>query len=290
MLLANGRFPESVIEALALESKAVPNYGELYQLTYNQQEGQIEPIVDFMKANNLVRGNRIMEIMAGNGFETLLIKRKIRGNKYFCSDILDYFEPIEGIEYAKIDCTDMDYRHFTKDRMGNDFIDPFNMIFIGGANASMCMLTELEQVMKLAMFLQHNVVSGGFAALSYFESADDEDNFNIDYTVTPIEFYSKKLDGQYAHWFGGMRRDTATQLHHYFNMVAVTKDAVLTPKTKYTKVIHGDSPFIARNWQTAIVVEVMKLAGFEYVGAKFEDLNTRFMPFKKTRTIKSLRF
>jgi len=90
------------------------------------------------------------------------------------------------------------------------------------------------------------------------------------------------FNGLYAHWFSAVKYDMEKQLHHYHDLVALTHDDELHSGTAYTQIVYHEKPFIARSWQTAVVMELMQTAGFEYVGNKW-NMDCRFMPFKKVK-------
>ncbi len=275
LILAEVKIDQKIIDQICEKALPVENYGSVYQLTYNQCEPKVEDLIDFIKDNHLTQNKQIMEIMAGNGFETKHITTQFPYNTYICSDILDYFGPLEGLTYQKIDCTDINYKHPVQQ----------DLIFIGGANASMCMLTSLREVLRLSAFLQTNTKLHGFVILSYFEENYMATNFSIDYSVDQLKNYHvKQYNGLYAHWFSAVKYDVETQLHHYYDLVAVTADDELTTTSKYLEVVYSKAPFIARSWQTSIVMEIMVNAGFEYVGNKW-NMEQRFMPFKKVAEV-----
>ncbi len=275
LILAEVKVDPKIVTDLCNQAIPVANYGSVYELTYNQCEPKIEDLVDFIQDNQLSHSMQIMEIMAGNGFETRHIAAKFPQNTYVCSDILDYFTPLEGLTYQKIDCTNTQYKHPIQQ----------DLIFIGGANASMCMLTSLEELLRLCDFLQTNIKLGGFAILSYFEENYSSTNFSIDYSVHQLaNYHLTHYNGLYAHWFSAVKYDVETQLHHYYDLVAVSSDDELTSASNYLEVAYNEAPFIARSWQTAIVMETMIKAGFEYVGSKW-NVEQRFMPFKKVTEV-----
>ena len=255
LILAEVKIDPRITEQICEKARPVENYGAVYNLTYNQSEP---------KADDL-----------GDGFETKHIATHFPGNTYLCSDIFDYFEPLKVLSYQKIDCTNTKYKHPIQQ----------DLIFIGGANASMCMLTSLKEILRLSTFLQTNIKSNGFAVLSYFEENYTSTNFSIDYSVDQIKNYHiEQYNGLYTHWFSAVKYDVETQLHHYYDLVAVTADDELSTTSKYLEVVYNKKPFIARSWQTAIVMEIMDNAGFEYVGNKW-NMEQRFMPFKKVTEI-----
>jgi len=275
MLLTESYFDREVILDICKRARGVSNYAQVYELTYNQLPSKTAPIIEFMQEHELMDGKKIMEIMAGNGFETKHIKNTLPGNHYECSDITDYSAQTEGITFHKIDCTDKNYK------VGNKQSDLYDMVFIGGANASMCMLTSLQEVIGLSKFLKNNIKNDGFAILSYFEEHFFQTNFTIDYSVSIThDFKDESKNGLYAHWFSGLKRDLETQLHHYYDLVAVSPSPELAKGIQYTEIFYNKEPFTARSWQTAIVMEIMENAGFKYVGSKW-NVEPRFMPFQK---------
>lgn len=275
MVLAEIKIEPEIIRYICANAVAVPNYDLVYQLTYNQADPKVDELVYFMADHNLIEGQNIMEIMAGNGFESKFLKDTFPKNKYNCIDKATYFLPIDGLSYDKADCTDVAYQHPIQQ----------DLIFIGGANASMCMLLTLKDLLNLSTFLQNNTKLGGYAVLSYFEESYNETNFVVDYSVKEIKNHENaSWNGLYAHWFSVAKRDVEAQLQSYYDLVAVSADAELTKNSQYQKILFQDEPFIARNWQTAIVMEVMQNAGFIYVGNKWNP-DARFMPFEKKQNL-----
>lgn len=275
LILAEIKIDPEIVSQICNQAKPSSHYGPIYTLTYNQCEPRVDDLIDFIQDHNLSDNKQIMEIMAGNGFETKHIAAQFPNNTYICSDIADYFECFENLNYQKIDCTNTKYVHPIQQ----------DLIFIGGANASMCMLTSLKEIFRLCTFLQKNIKLGGFGILSYFEENYSSTNFSIDYSVDCIKNYHiKSYNGLYTHWFSAVKYDVETQLHHYYDLAAVTADDELTTSSQYLEVVYNKEPFIARSWQTAIVMEIMTQAGFEYVGSKW-NMEQRFMPFKKVTEV-----
>lgn len=275
LILAEVKIDPKIVLQICNQALPVANYGSVYKLTYNQCEPKVEDLIEFIQEHSLTNNKQVMEIMAGNGFETKHIATRFPNNTYICSDIIDYFEPLEGLIYQKIDCTNTNYKHVVQQ----------DLIFIGGANASMCMLKSLKEVLRLSAFLQTNIKLGGFAVLSYFEENYTSTNFSIDYSVDQIKnYHQEQYNGLYTHWFSAVKYDVETQLHHYYDLAAVTADDELSPSSKYLEIVYNKEPFIARSWQTAIVMEIMKQAGFEYIGNKW-NMDQRFMPFKKVTDV-----
>lgn len=272
----------AVINNLLEQATPADNYGDLYQLTYNQQDAEIEPIVDFLKERRWTKGKDIMEIMAGNGFESAELRKIIPGNTYFASDIITYFDKIRGIKYRSADCTDITYN--VSPASGEPYrSQQYDMVFIGGANASMCMLYTLKEIMRLAIFMQHTVKLNGYAVLSYFEEGFDTSSAFVVYSSQKVEMF-KKYNGKYAHWFNVIRRDADKQYHQYYNLVGVTTDKEITEKTKFDTALFNSEIFTARSWQSAVVLEIMEEAGFEFVPTtKDLELDTRSMFFKKIK-------
>ena len=279
LILAEIKLDAHVVNTICDAAIAKPHYDSVYNLTYNQADHQTEDLINLMEDNGFNRGKAIMEIMAGNGFESHQLNETFPGNKYTCVDHSDYFNPLPGLSYITADCTNINYRHPEKQ----------DLIFVGSANASMCMLLTLKEVLRLAIFLQNNVKLNGIAVLSYFEENSGATNFVIDYSVRDIKRYRKAYNGLYAHWFGGVKCDTETQLTHYYDLVAVTEDDELTASTQYKEISYHDKPYITRSWQSAIVTEIMNNAGFVYTGNKWNP-NSRFMPFKKVKNIEQVSY
>jgi myosin-crossreactive antigen len=277
MLLTESYFDREVIQDICKRAKGVSNYTQVYELTYNQLPPKTAPIIEFMQEHELIEGKKIMEIMSGNGFETKHIRNTLPENNYVCSDINDYSAQTEGLTFHQIDCTDKNYS------VGDKHSNLYDLVFIGGANASMCMLKNLQEIIGLSIFLKNTIKKEGFAILSYFEEHFFQTNFTIDYSVSIIhDFKDPSKNGLYAHWFCGMKRDLETQFHHYYDLVAVSPSLELKKSTKYTEIFYNTEPFTARSWQTAIVMEIMENAGFKYVGSKW-NVEPRLMPFQKIR-------
>ena len=275
MLLTESYFDRDVIQDICKRAKGVSNYAQVYELTYNQLPPKSEPIIEFMQEHELIHEKKIMEIMAGNGFETKHIRNALPDNHYVCSDLTDYTGSNEGITFHQIDCTDPNYS------VGDKQSDLYDLVFIGGANASMCMLTSLQEIIGLSKFLKNTIKNDGFAILSYFEENFFQTNFTIDYSVSIThDFKDENKNGLYAHWFSGMKRDLETQLHHYYDLVAVSPSPELKEGIEYSEIYYNKEPFTARSWQTAIVMEIMENAGFKYIGSKW-NVKPRFMPFQK---------
>jgi len=273
LILAEVKVAPEIIHQICNQAIPKPHYDLVYSLTYNQADPKIEELIDLMEEYGLEKGHQIMEIMAGNGYESNAIAKKFPHNHYSCLDNADYFTPFPGLNYLKANCTDIHYQHPQKQ----------DLIFIGSANASMCMLRELKEIMRLGIFLQNNVRIDGLAVLSYFEEHDAVSNFLIDYSVKAISNHTEPdFNGLYAHWFSAVKFDVEKQLHHYHDLVAVTNDDELNAESSYQEIVYHEKPFIARSWQTAIVMEIMQTAGFEYVGNKWNP-DCRFMPFKKVK-------
>lgn len=279
LILAEVKVDKSIVDHICTHAVGKPHYDSVYNLTYNQADPQTEELVNLLEDHGLTSGRHIMEIMAGNGFETQELKSAFPNNNYTCVDHATYFKPLPGLTYHTADCTDINYRHPTKQ----------DVIFIGSANASMCMLLTLKELLRLATFLQHNVQFGGLAVLSYFEENCSNTNFIIDYSVKQIKNYSDAYNGLYAHWFSAVKCEAETQLTHYYDLVAVSADDELTTRSAYHEISYHTQPFITRSWQTAIVTEVMDAAGFAYVGNKWNP-DTRFMPFKKIKEVAPVSF
>lgn len=271
LVLAEVKIAPEIINRICDQAIPKPHYDLVYSLTYNQAEPKTAELIDLMKEHGLVKGHHIMEIMAGNGYESHEVAQSLPGNYYSCLDNAGYFSRFPGLTYLKADCTDIHFRHAQQQ----------DLIFIGSANASMCMLTTLKEVMRLGVFLQNNIKPGGLAVLAYFEEEAPVSNFMIDYSVKAISNHAVTgFNGLYAHWFSAVKYDVEKQLHHYHDLVALTPDDELSTSTTYQQIVYHAQPFIARSWQTAIVTELMQTAGFEYVGNKWNP-DCRFMPFKK---------
>ncbi|PTR01495.1 hypothetical protein C8P68_101729 [Mucilaginibacter yixingensis] len=279
LILAEVKLDRQIVNHICNQANAKPHYDSVYRLTYNQADPKVEDLILLMQDHDLASGKKIMEIMAGNGFESQVLKNAFPGNEYTCLDHSAYFSPISGLAYCTADCTDASYKH----------PDQQDLVFIGGANASMCMLLTLKELLRLAVFLQHNVRLGGIAVLSYFEENCNATNFIIDYSVKEIKNDYEGYNGLYAHWFSAVKCDVETQLHHYYDLVAVSGDDELTTGSTYKEISYHDRPFITRSWQSAIVTEVMNAAGFKYVGNKWNP-DTRFMPFQKVKCLESISF
>ncbi len=278
LILAEVKLSGDIVNDICNKAIAKPHYDSVYNLTYNQADPKTDDLLGLLEAYDLTSGKRVMEIMAGNGFESEVLKNTLPGNQYTCVDHSTYFLPLSGLEYHTADCTDINYRHPNKQ----------DIIFIGSANASMCMLLTLKELLRLATFLQHNVQLNGLAVLSYFEENCNATNFIIDYSVKEITNYSNPTyNGLYAHWFSAAKYDVETQLNHYYDLVAVSADDELTTTSTYKEISYHEKPFITRSWQTAIVMEVMNTAGFNYVGNQWNP-DTRFMPFKKVKDIEHI--
>lgn len=274
LILAEVKLSKGIVNYICDKAVAKPHYDSVYKLTYNQADPQTDDLISLMEEYDLTSGKLIMEIMAGNGFESSELKNAYPNNQYTCIDHSAYFSPLPGLAYHAADCTDINYKHPNKQ----------DVIFIGSANASMCMLLTLKELLRLAMFLQHNVRQDGLAVLSYFEENNNATNFIIDYSVKEIKNYHDTYNDLYAHWFSAVKSDIETQLNHYYDLVAVSADDELTTRSIYKEISYHEKPFITRSWQTAIVMEVMNAAGFVYVGNKWNP-DTRFMPFQKVKDI-----
>lgn len=275
LILAEVKVDPTIIHVICDNATGKPNYDAVYALTYAQAAPKTEDLADLLEEYHLTSDKNIMEIMAGNGFETREIKAGFPENNYSCLDHSHHFEPITGLRYFTADCTDTNYRHPQKQ----------DLIFIGSANASMCMLLQLKDILRLGIFLQSNIKMSGIAVLSYFEENHMATNFIIDYSVKQISNYpDQSYNGLYAHWFSAVKYDVETQLHHYYDLVAVTPDDELTSSSIYKTIVYNTEPFLARSWQTAIVIEIMTDAGFKYVGNKWNP-DPRFMPFEKVKEL-----
>lgn len=279
LILAEVKISAEIVNHICDRAVAKSHYDNVYRLTYNQADPRIEDLMMLMHDYSLTSGKQIMEIMAGNGFESNALKNAFPGNKYTCVDQLAYFSQLNGLTYCTADCTNIDYRHPNKQ----------DLIFIGSANASMCMLLALNELLRLAIFLQHNVQPNGFAVLSYFEENCNATNFIIDYSVKEIKNDHETYNGLYAHWFSAVKCDVETQLNHYYDLVAISPDDELTTGSTYKEISYHEKPFITRSWQTAIVTEVMNTAGFQYVGNKWNP-DTRFMPFQKVKCLEQVSY
>lgn len=279
LILAEVKISADIINKICDHAVAKPHYDSVYRLTYNQADAQIDDLLALMQEYDLSSGKNIMEIMAGNGFESLVLKKTFPGNRYTCLDHSTYFTPLDGLTYCTADCTDIHYKHINKQ----------DLIFIGSANASMCMLLTLKELLRLAIFLQHNVCINGIAALSYFEENTNATNFIIDYSVKEIQNDLREYNGLYAHWFSAAKYDVETQLNHYYDLVAVSADDELTTASIYKEISYHKKPFTTRSWQSAIVTEVMNIAGFQYIGNKWNP-DTRFMPFQKVKDLQQISF
>lgn len=273
LTLAEVKIAPEIIHQICNQAIPKPHYDLVYSLTYNQADPKTEDLIDLIGEYGFVKGHHIMEIMAGNGYESNEIAKSFPDNYYSCLDNLNYFSPFPRLNYLKANCTDIHFKHAQKQ----------DLIFIGSANASMCMLTELREIMRLGVFLQNNIKLDGLAVLSYFEEHDAVSNFIMDYSVKAINNHSEPgFNGLYAHWFSAVKYDIEKQLHYYHDLVALTNDDELSTSTTYEQIVYHEKPFIARSWQTAIVIEIMQTAGFEYVGNKWNP-DCRFMPFKKVK-------
>jgi len=273
LMLAEVKIAPEIVNTVCNQAIPKPHYDLVYNLTYNQADPKTDDLVDLMNEYGLTKDHHIMEIMAGNGYESNEIAKIFPNNHYSCLDNANYFSPFPGLNYLRANCTDIHYKHTQKQ----------DLIFIGSANASMCMLTELREIMKLGIFLQNNVQLDGLAVLAYFEEHDAVSNFIIDYSVKAINNSSESgFNGLYAHWFSVVKYDVEKQLHYYHDLVALTNDDELTITSTYEQIAYHEKPFIARSWQMAIVMEIMQTAGFVYVGNKW-NADCRFMPFKKVK-------
>lgn len=273
LILAEVKIAPEIVGQICSLAIPKPHYDLVYSLTYNQADPKTDDLIDLIKEYGLEKESHIMEIMAGNGYECHEIAKSFPDNFYSCMDKASYFSPFPGLHYLNADCTDIHYQHKQQQ----------DLIFIGSANASMCMLTELKEIMRLGIFLQNNVRLDGLAVLSYFEEHGGVSNFIIDYSVKAVNNHSEPgFNGLYAHWFSAVKYDVEKQLHHYHDLVALSHDDELHTGTTYAQVAYHEKPFIARSWQTAIVMELMESAGFEYVGNKW-NMDCRFMPFKKVK-------
>ncbi|MGM9476948.1 hypothetical protein ACS5PU_10970 [Pedobacter sp. GSP4] len=271
LILAEVKIAPEIVDQICRQAVPKPHYDLVYSLTYNQADPKTEDLIELLEEYGLGKGHHIMEIMAGNGYESRELAKSFPDNHYSCLDKDTYFTPFPGLNYLNADCTDIHYRHAQQQ----------DLIFIGSGNASMCMLTGLKEIMRLGIFLQNNVRLAGLAVLSYFEEHDAVSNFIIDYSVKAINSHSEPaFNGLYAHWFSAVKFDVEKQLHHYHDLVALSYDDELNRDSTYAQVAYHEKPFIARSWQTAIVMEIMQTAGFEYVGNKWNP-DCRFMPFKK---------
>jgi hypothetical protein len=279
LILAEVKISADIVNEICDKAVGKSHYGNVYNLTYNQVDPKTEDLISLMEEYDLTSGKRVMEIMAGNGFESREVKNIFPNNHYTCVDHSAYFSPLPGLAYHLADCTDINYRHPHKQ----------HIIFIGSANASMCMLLTLKELLRLAIFLQHNIALNGLAVLSHFEENSNATTFSIDYSVKEINNYNDTYNGLYAHWFSAVKCDTETQLNEYYGLVAVSPDDELTTKSIYQEISYHEKPFITRSWQTAIVMEVMNTAGFDYVGNKWNP-DTRFMPFKKVKDIEPISY
>lgn len=279
LILAEVKLSADIVNNICDNAVGKPHYDNVYNLTYNQADPQTEDLISLMEDQDLTSGKQVMEIMAGNGFESKELKNAFPDNHYTCVDHAAYFSPLVGLEYCIADCTDVNYKHPTKQ----------DIIFIGSANASMCMLLTLKELLRLAVFLQNNVQPNGLAVLSYFEENCNATNFIIDYSVKKIKNYNHAYNGLYAHWFSAVKSDAETQLNHYYDLVAVSEDSELNTASTYKEISYHEKPFVTRSWQTAIVTEVMNAAGFSYVGNKWNP-DTRFMPFKKTQNLDRINY
>lgn len=280
LILAEVKVDPDIVNHICDRATGKPNYDSVYHLTYNQADPKTEDLFSLIEEHGLTEGNHIMEIMAGNGMETREIKNGMPGNQYTCLDHASYFMPIPGLSYHTADCTDINYQHPQAQ----------DLIFIGSANASMCMLLKLKDLLRLGVFLQKNVKLNGLAVLSYFEENINATNFIIDYSVKEVKNYKDQTyNGLYAHWFSAVKCDVETQLHQYYDLVAVTADDELTGSSTYKEISYNIKPFVTRSWQSAVVVEMMESAGFSYAGNKWNP-DSRFMPFQKTRELKLIHY
>jgi hypothetical protein len=278
LILAEVKIDRDIVHHICEHAIGKPNYDSVYNLTYNQVDPKTEDLVSLMEEHRLTGGKLIMEIMAGNGFETREVKKAFPDNQYACLDNAHYFPPIPGLKYQTADCTDIAFKHPKAQ----------DLIFIGSANASMCMLLKLQELLRLGIFLQNNVKLNGLAVLSYFEETNGLTNFIIDYSVKEIKnYHDQTYNGLYAHWFSAVKFDIETQLHHYYDLVAVSADDELTGSSTYREICYNLEPFIARSWQSAVVMEVMDSAGFSYAGNKWNP-DSRFMPFRKVKKVKRI--
>ncbi|QQL48972.1 class I SAM-dependent methyltransferase [Mucilaginibacter ginkgonis] len=273
LILAEVKLSHEIVNTICDNAVAKPHYDSVYRLTYNQADAKTDDLTALMREHDLTSGKKVMEILAGNGFESKVLKQEFPENDYTCVDHSAYFSRFDGLDYVTADCTDTDYRLSSQQ----------DLIFIGSANASMCMLLTLKELLRLAVFLQHNVQINGLAVLSYFEENCNATNFVIDYSVKEIRDH-ETYTGLYAHWFSGVKCDVETQLNHYYDLVAISADNELTVNSTYSEISYHRDPFVTRSWQTAIVTEIMKTAGFHYAGNKWNP-DTRFMPFRKIGTI-----
>ncbi|MBC6112949.1 hypothetical protein ACFOG5_11535 [Pedobacter fastidiosus] len=99
LMLAEVKIAPEIINRICNQAIPKPHYDLVYSLTYNQLDPKTEDLIDLMEEYGLMKGHHIMEIMAGNGYESNEIAKSFPDNYYSCLDNASYFSPFSGFNY-----------------------------------------------------------------------------------------------------------------------------------------------------------------------------------------------
>jgi hypothetical protein len=252
--------------------KMFPFYSdEIYLNTYGQQDAEVQELLDFLKVHNLTRNKRIMELFAGDAFESVLLHKKYPDNKYYAVEKEDYADCPKQITYLKGDV-------FKK--YGG--VNIHDVVFVGPTNKSMCCIKSVKDLIATFKFAHAALRKGGYFLGSFFEDTHmpPDNNFDVDYSVFKLK-YAGKYRGLWCHWGNVTRREGATYKHYYFPVVLLSKHKEIKNVKEVRHFFYPNKPESYQSWAFNTVVDVAKMVGFTLEEHDLRSPDGSFIVFKK---------
>ena len=229
----------------------------LYHLTYGETEIDVEPLLPYIKKKSTVA-----ELFAGAGVESYELSAQRPEAKFYCLDLVKPFKQLKAKNVVHLEqdvlCS------FTKQ------IEKADLIFIGGANASLACMSTLPQIEKLFKNVHNNLSKKGVFACSSYAPEYTYSTWVTHYETYQVQFY-KEFIGFTVKIFHLHYYDDTTGCMNIFHLLNLYDKKGVKQLS-----IHNTEPYKSYPYSQKVVLDIADGCGF-----KFEKNIGQYNIFKK---------
>lgn len=235
----------------------------LYSLVYGESEAQIEDLEAVIDKKT----KQVYELFGGNGLESNLLADKYPKITFSYFDIEKSVNSLRRRNNAFF--LKRNVFHLALDE---DFQESADLVFVGGANASLCCCYDLLQIEDTFRSAYACLKQGGTFMAAFFTEEGEENNYTFSHDEGRIKYHKKYRGRKYESFcmYPYIRKDS---LHQYFHLLALYNKKGDEVETVY----YNTCNFEYRSWPASILIEVASAVGFS-PDCKFRG---RYLEFKK---------
>jgi len=233
----------------------------LYSLVYGESPEQIGAIVPYIKNRD---GFKCVEFFAGNGFESYLLAKKFPKVQFSCLDLVSSVNGLKRLSNVK---------HYRCDVLAKSMLDEVglvDLIFVGGANASLCCLKTTNELDQMFKSMHLKTKKNATVVVSFFTDEEESSAYSSHYSVEEI-LYHGIYKGYTLENFTLYPYNVLDSSQQYLHLCALKNKKGIVERYLY-----NSEGYIYYSHTASVIKEIAEKNGFI-----FDKKVDRYLVFKK---------